>query len=265
MTGEIFKKWLLWFDSRMARRKVVLLLDNYSAHEAAFREIGPILQNTLIIWLPCNSTAQYQPLDQGIIRTWKAYWRRQWILFMMAEYDKGYNPLSTMTILLAVRWAISAWNLDLKESTIQNCFQKALASQDTREEDCQATIAEISHGIQQLQMSNNIQNAMNISQFLNPVEEQIDDSLENVDEIILSQYASTSADTIEEEEEAYESLPYITAQDALVCLYRLRLHEEQQINGHKPLIQQLLQHEKTLLARKVNNQQQSDIRSFFCT
>ena len=30
MTGEIFKEWLIWFDKKMAGRKVVLLLDNFS-------------------------------------------------------------------------------------------------------------------------------------------------------------------------------------------------------------------------------------------
>lgn len=49
MTREIFKEWLIWFDKKMAGRKVVLLLDNFSAHEAAFRDIGPQLQNTLVI------------------------------------------------------------------------------------------------------------------------------------------------------------------------------------------------------------------------
>ena len=42
----------------------------------------------------------YQPLDQGIIYTWKAYWKRQWILYMMAQFDHGYDPMSTMTLLM---------------------------------------------------------------------------------------------------------------------------------------------------------------------
>lgn len=272
MTGDIFKEWLLRFEHKMTGRKVALLMDNFSAHEAAFKEIGPRLQNIFIIWLPCNSTTQYQPLDQGIIQTWKAYWRRQWVLFMMAEYDRGYNPISTMTILLAVRWAISAWNLDLKESTIQNCFQKALTTQHIRELGCQETIMEIFHGIQQLQLSNNIQDAMDINQFLNPAEEQVNDSWMNIDEIILSQYASTStAEEVEEDKEDNgEPLPHIPVQDALKGLYRLRLFEEQQIDGNRPLIQQLLYHERALLRKNVNNQQQSTgrqecHRSLFCT
>ena len=72
MTGKIFKEGLLWFDAKMTGRRVLLLMGNFSAHEAAFREISLQLQNALVVWLPANLTAKYQPLDQGIIRTWKS-------------------------------------------------------------------------------------------------------------------------------------------------------------------------------------------------
>ena len=89
MTADIFKEWLFWFDKKMHAngRKVALLMDNFSAHESAFKELGLQLQNTFILWLPPSSTARYQPLDQGIIYTWKAYWKKQWVLYMMAQFD----------------------------------------------------------------------------------------------------------------------------------------------------------------------------------
>ena len=34
MTGRIFKEYLLWFDNRMTGRKVILLIDGFSAHKA---------------------------------------------------------------------------------------------------------------------------------------------------------------------------------------------------------------------------------------
>ena len=79
MTSQIIEEWLCWFDKKMTGWKVVLLMDNFSAHEAAIQTINSSmfqLQNTLIIWVPANSTSCYQPLDQGIIHTWKTYWRR---------------------------------------------------------------------------------------------------------------------------------------------------------------------------------------------
>jgi len=58
MTIQIFIEFLRWFDMKMNGRKVALLIDNFSAHQAAAAEIlasQQLLQNTLIIWLPANS------------------------------------------------------------------------------------------------------------------------------------------------------------------------------------------------------------------
>lgn len=44
----------------MTGRKVALLMDNFSAHQAAVADIlasKTPLKNTLIIWLPTNSTS----------------------------------------------------------------------------------------------------------------------------------------------------------------------------------------------------------------
>jgi hypothetical protein len=136
MVGKFFEEWLRWFDQQMIHRKVVLLMDNFSAHESAVRAINNSswqLQNTLIIWLPANSTSQFQPLDQGIIRTWKAYWKRQWIRFMLDEFDNGRDPIKSMNVLKVLQWAIQAWELDVSSETISNCFKKALNSEDQPE------------------------------------------------------------------------------------------------------------------------------------
>ena len=105
MTGEIFEEWLRWFDTIMIHRKVVLLMDNFSAHELAVKSINNStspLRNTLVIWLPANSTSRFQPLDQGIINTWKTYWKRQWVKYIVCEFDNGRNPMVSMNILKAL-------------------------------------------------------------------------------------------------------------------------------------------------------------------
>lgn len=69
MTSTIFQEWLLWFDKKMTGRNVLLLMDNFSSHISAVRNTFSVLRNTKVVWLPVNSTARYQPLDQGIIHT----------------------------------------------------------------------------------------------------------------------------------------------------------------------------------------------------
>ncbi|CAN6659824.1 hypothetical protein TRVA0_032S00100 [Trichomonascus vanleenenianus] len=110
MTNIIFEEWLRWFDSRL-NRGVLLIMDNLSAHEPAVNTIansGRDLKNVVVVWLLPNSTSLCQPLDQGIIRAWKAHCRRHWVRFLLTQYEAGKDPLSTMNILFAIRWAIAA-------------------------------------------------------------------------------------------------------------------------------------------------------------
>ena len=79
-------------------------MDNFSAHVAAVEasRTRP-LQNTVICWLPPNATSKVQPLDQGIIRTWKAYYRKRWLMYMVDQFEAGRNPLKTTNVLKAIR------------------------------------------------------------------------------------------------------------------------------------------------------------------
>jgi len=79
MTGTIFREYLRWFNLQMTGRKVLLLIDGFSSHHAGFDllEAQDIeLINVRVEFLPANTTAICQPLDQGIIRTFKAYYKR---------------------------------------------------------------------------------------------------------------------------------------------------------------------------------------------
>ena len=87
MTGEIMAEWLRWFDGRVAGRNVLLIMDNFSAHEVGLAKLGGsiALRHTRIIWLPPNVTNLYQPLDQGIIQNWKCFYRSAFLHFSMVE------------------------------------------------------------------------------------------------------------------------------------------------------------------------------------
>ena len=49
MTTVIMTEWLTWFDKRIYGRRVLLLLDNFSAHEAAVQTLTE--NNTLFLFL----------------------------------------------------------------------------------------------------------------------------------------------------------------------------------------------------------------------
>ena len=240
MTSQIMEEWLRWFDNKMTGRKVVLLMDNFSAHEAAMQTINSSmlqLQNTLIIWVPANSTSCYQPLDQGIIHTWKTYWRRQWVLYMLHEYEAGENPFTTMNVLKALHWGIQAWEINLKASTIERCFKKALYNPQIILSNSEA-IEDISQGLIQLQAIDRIKDVMDINQFLNPLDEKIEDDVEQLDEQILAQFQPVPEEDSNSDEEE-EVLPQISHSNALNALQTVCLYKEQQQEGLQGVIQAL--------------------------
>ena len=121
MTGAIWLDWLQKFDKEMERqnRQVILLVDNCSSHlEPEFD-----LKATRLEFLPPNTTAQLQPLDAGIIRTFKAYYRRQFLQLAILKDEENIsaNPFK-ISQLDAMEMAKGAWNL-ITPSTIENCWK----------------------------------------------------------------------------------------------------------------------------------------------
>jgi hypothetical protein len=61
----------------MAGRNVLLIMDNCSAHISLIQLAYVVtLRNTTVFYLPPNMTLKIQPCDAGIIRSFKAYYRR---------------------------------------------------------------------------------------------------------------------------------------------------------------------------------------------
>src|SRR6266487_5419686 len=101
MNQFIMKEWLTEFYAYIgSERCVVLLMDNFSAHEASVEQHPP-LQNIRIVWLPANSTSRYQPLDQGIINSLKAHYRRYWLEYIVTRYENLQDPLKSMQVRFA--------------------------------------------------------------------------------------------------------------------------------------------------------------------
>ena len=79
MTTELFVSWLYRFSSFISRsnpqRRVILLLDNCSAHGSA--ESLPNLSNVDYQFLPPGRTSKLQPLDTGIIAALKVRYREK--------------------------------------------------------------------------------------------------------------------------------------------------------------------------------------------
>ncbi|QMW47093.1 hypothetical protein G4B11_010572 [Aspergillus flavus] len=265
MTSTIFTEWLLWFDQRMAGRKVVLLMDGLSAHKFAFEEVGSQLQNTFIIWIPATPEGKYQPLCQGILFTWKAYWKCKWASYLVHEHDRGWDPISTMTILHAIRWAISIWEIELADDIFTHAFRATMSIESIERIDNRQTIMDIENLLHHLYLSGYVSEPMDTSHFIDPVEEKVDDSTLHLDDSILCHFENAS-ELQESASTALQSLSLVSVSDALEGLYKLRLYEEQQVNANMDLLQVLKHHEKLLLQKQTEStesQRVSDARAFF--
>jgi len=99
-------EWLRWFDKQMSGRNVILLMNNFFAHELTVENIEKAgdLQNTKIIWLSNNSTSLHQSLDQGIIKNVKIYYHKYWLEYVLDEAEQERNSLRTMNILKTVQF-----------------------------------------------------------------------------------------------------------------------------------------------------------------
>jgi hypothetical protein len=123
MTTLVYQEWLQQWDAQLRNqnRKVVLLQDNFSGH------IPPDgIQNIHVINFSPNLTAHVQPMDQGIIRCFKAHYRKHYIQRAVDLYDTGTSPSSIYNIdqLEAMRLAEAAWK-DVDTITIAHCWRKA--------------------------------------------------------------------------------------------------------------------------------------------
>ncbi|BFZ15182.1 hypothetical protein BsWGS_18221 [Bradybaena similaris] len=122
MTRDIFTVWANKLNNKMRLqgRKILLLLDNCTAHP-------PLqLSNIKLLMLPPNSTSKLQPCDAGIIQTVKLNYRKrllQHVLFKLSQDSTATGPqlANSVTLMDAVLWWKSSWDL-LHADTIVKCF-----------------------------------------------------------------------------------------------------------------------------------------------
>ena len=118
MTAELFIDWLKVFDRqmRLAGRNVILLVDNAASHSQGDLQ----LTNVRLHHLPPNTTAHIQPMDAGIIKAFKAHYRKLLVKHYIdcAEDDRD----QTVNLREALHMVKTAWD-SVTCRTIANCYR----------------------------------------------------------------------------------------------------------------------------------------------
>jgi hypothetical protein len=272
MDTTIMLEWLKWFDRQMTRR-TLLLLDGFSAHECAVKTVleaedPPFaLTWTRVEFLPPNVTSHFQPLDQGIIRTFKAYYKRSWLQFMVDCVEKEKDPIKEVDLLLVVRWLLAAWQ-EVTPTTVENCWIKstclgqkhtvAAAPRDWDHE--QHILDEATQLLEQLEQSKTISKAMSIEYMLNPEGEGVEDSQGEVLDQVIDLYCQA----VEPEPEIARPEVNISEMEVMVMLERLQLYEERQEDHNPRIMMELSKYERQVRLRMASKRQkQSTLESFW--
>ncbi|XP_017472800.1 PREDICTED: tigger transposable element-derived protein 6-like [Rhagoletis zephyria] len=125
MTIDLWNQILISLDREIEKkkdRKIILFADNAACHKTTCE-----LRNIKIEFLPPNTTALIQPLDQGIIHAFKCQYRNILVQKQLAAIEREFTVkeyLKSISILDALYYIKRSWWL-VTPQTIQNCFQKA--------------------------------------------------------------------------------------------------------------------------------------------
>ena len=119
MTMVVFKDWLKRMDSKMKlkNKKIILLLDNAASHNL---ESDVILTNIRLKYLPPNTTSVLQPLDAGIIRSFKCIYKNKLVESFLNSIELNGN-YTLPDIKQAIYMVQSSWS-SVSLDTIVNCW-----------------------------------------------------------------------------------------------------------------------------------------------
>lgn len=135
ITSNIFWDWFnnyfipsaeLYLYKKNLAFKLLLILDNSSAHNK--RDLEYAHPNVEVLFLPSHTSSLLQPLEQGVIKTFKSYYIQE--LYHNTSRHLDLNPGSTIkdfwkttTICNIIEFVSIAWG-KVSQSTINNCWSK---------------------------------------------------------------------------------------------------------------------------------------------
>ena len=143
MQVEIMEKILTTLNNQMIKEKrnVVLFLDNATVHPPSLIDK---FSNIKIIFLPKNTTSRLQPLDAGIIQSFKSKYRKRLMRHVLARINEDLlasEIAKEIDVLQAIEWVAKAWD-DVTAKTIKNCGINKTTS-EIEDEDVDAEFDEL--------------------------------------------------------------------------------------------------------------------------
>lgn len=161
MLSGIWYEFLAKLNRQMAaqNRHIALVTDNCPSHprpnsppKAYCGPPPPVLTHVVLVYLPKNTTPFFQPLDQGIIRSFKASYRRKYAQKMVHYFNEHQKASPQLDILEAIYLIAEAWE-ELPQKVIYHCWVKAGILPCLSRDSPDHTVAPFEEYIQYLQTS----------------------------------------------------------------------------------------------------------------
>ncbi len=121
LTKSIFQEYLEFINNMLIQneRKILLLVDNAPGHKISS------FSNIKIIELPPNTTAFLQPLDQGIIKSFKNHYKNKLNNFITSKLlcdDLNFKDAThSLTLLDVIFWIKDSID-KISNNTVKNCW-----------------------------------------------------------------------------------------------------------------------------------------------
>lgn len=133
VTSTLFEDWFYncfvvevrkYLERKNVAFKVLLLVDNAPGHPQTLAKEP----NVEVMFLPPNTTSLLQPMDQGIIATFKSYYTRRSFSHILQALEKDpalsvKDCWSRYNILTAVETIGASWE-EVQGSTLNACWRK---------------------------------------------------------------------------------------------------------------------------------------------
>ncbi|KAL0212134.1 hypothetical protein RCL1_005760 [Eukaryota sp. TZLM3-RCL] len=120
MTAESFEEYCERVNKIMKQedRRILLIVDNVSSHKNEKQ-----FDNVELLFLPPNTTSIMQPIDQGVVLSFKSNYRKRVVERDFME-KTSREQLPQISMADAIKWMSESW-AEVQATVIRNCWKKS--------------------------------------------------------------------------------------------------------------------------------------------